>query len=279
MADAATLWRKHAGLWQHVGQPLRPTPYDTRVMERYVARCHAANNNRALNALMLGVTVEIATMRWPRGTQLLALDRSWSMVAGIWPGDDETRCAIVGDWLRPPLRAQTWDVIAADGALNMLPEASAYAPLLDLLRGLQRRGGHMVMRAFVRPDIEETAGAVFAALCDGRIGNFNIFKFRLAMALQGSFETGIARDAVWQAWDAERGTATRTCARLAWPSATVQTIEAFRGVTDRFSFPTLAELRTALDPGFIERACEVPDYEMGDRCPTLWLQARAAVPR
>ncbi len=58
-----------------------------------------------------------------------------------------------------------------------------------------------------------------------------------------------------------------------WPIAEVRTIEAYRGVPTRYSFPTRAEfLSTARAAGFGATATIVPGYELGERCPSLLLR-------
>jgi hypothetical protein len=61
---------------------------------------------------------------------------------------------------------------------------------------------------------------------------------------------------------------------LSWSEDTVATIDAYRESDIAYSFPTLAEARAALH-GFVETACHVPRYELGDRCPTLIFQRPA----
>jgi hypothetical protein len=50
----------------------------------------------------------------------------------------------------------------------------------------------------------------------------------------------------------------------------VRTIEAYRGLATRYSFPSLAELRAVIaEAGFSILEVVTPGYELGDRCPTI----------
>jgi hypothetical protein len=82
---------------------------------------------------------------------------------------------------------------------------------------------------------------------------------------------------VWRAWERRRLDAADVAGRLGWSVESVRTLEAYRGVATRYSFPTLAEARASVARWFVERACHVPDYELGDRCPTLVLAPRGGL--
>lgn len=59
---------------------------------------------------------------------------------------------------------------------------------------------------------------------------------------------------------------------LQW-SRVVRTIEAYRGVKARYSFPALGQLRDLfVDADFSVADVLRPGYELGDRCPSLVLE-------
>ena len=62
--------------------------------------------------------------------------------------------------------------------------------------------------------------------------------------------------------------------RLNWPIETIHTIDVYRERDVCYTFPRLEELRRALSDHFSEVACVYPDYQMGDRCPTVGLKPR-----
>jgi hypothetical protein len=129
------------------------------------------------------------------------------------------------------------------------------------------------MRYFVRPERSETQGAVVDDLWQGRIGNFHIFKWRLAMALHGSLEEGVRLGDIWSAWHEAVPDPARLAARLGWRKEVINTISNYRDVDTCYSFPTLEEAR-ALVGDFEIVSTRIPDYELGQRCPTLVMRPK-----
>lgn len=269
-ADQSGHWNKHAAQWQHVGPPLRPTAQDVALLERLLRDWWAGRDTGAPQALLLGVTPEIASMDWPAGTRLLAVDRCQGMIAGVWQApalaQAEVQCA---DWLDLPLPDHSRDLAVGDGCFTLLPYPDGYQALFGSLRRVLRDDGLLVMRFFVRPPQAESGDRVFDDLLAGRIGNFHVFKWRLAMALHGSSEQGIRLADIWDAWhDAGIDTAA-LAARLGWMPESIATIDVYRDVQTRYTFPTLDEVRAIAADCFAEQSCHVGDYELAERCPTL----------
>ena len=94
------------------------------------------------------------------------------------------------------------------------------------------------------------------------------------MALQVSDVSGVVLDSVWCAFRDGSPSSAALAASTGWAVPTIETIEAYRGATSRYFFPTLRQLRRLIAPWFIELACEIPTYELGERCPTLTLERR-----
>src|SRR5437016_4809001 len=89
MMPPETVWDRHARQWHTLGPPLRPSAQDIEIMERTVDAHYAASGRSSMDAVLLGVTPEIATMRWPRVTRLRAFDRNPSMIKQVWPGNPQ----------------------------------------------------------------------------------------------------------------------------------------------------------------------------------------------
>jgi hypothetical protein len=85
---------------------------------------------------------------------------------------------------------------------------------------------------------------------------------------------------VWDAFHAAEDDLDSLALRCGWPLEAVRTMEAYRGVPARYSFPALPELRELfLDAGFSLADVFHPTYELGDRCPTLLLDTGAPARR
>lgn len=259
-------WQQHAAQWRNLGPPLRPSPADVAIFEEV-----AAGGGATPRALLLGVTPELALMRWPAGTRLLAIDRCPGMISLVWPGHGRPdTLAVLGNWLSPPLAAGALDLVVGDGCFTILSWPEGYRQVAAALREIMAPGGLLALRFFVRPERPESLARVRADLRAGRIGSFHACKWRLAMALHGPDGAGGVRLAdIWQAW---RET---DFIPPGWSPAAVATIDNYRGVATRYSFPTLAEVRQAFQGLFREEACRHGDYELAERCPLLVFRPQA----
>ena len=256
-------WPLHARQWALVGPPLRPAAEDVAIVERAVAGWAAAAG-RAPRGLLLGVTPELATMRWPAGTRLCAVDRSQAMIDAVFPpGAGE---AIAGDWRALPWPDGAFDVVVGDGCLSCLPYPAGYRELAAELARVLAPDGVAVLRLFAAPDRRESLDEVGAAIAAGTITSFHALKWRIAMAVQPD-DRNVEVVEILRAF--ERLAPDR--ARLRWPAEVVGTIDVYRGSALLYSFPTVAEAAAALTP-FVIDATHRPAYELGERCPTLVLR-------
>lgn len=223
--------------------------------------------------LVLGTTPELCRLGVELGSRIIAVDSSADMCRALWLGDaratDTTICA---DRRQIPLPAKSVDFVLADGSLSMLPFPGGYASLLSELRRLLRPGGGCSFRCFVKPDPNETVDQVFEALLRGEMGNFHVLKWRMAMALQPDAEAGVAVGSVWQEFSRMWKDPSLLADRFQWPLAEVRTIEVYRNVDTRYTFPTLAQYHeTFVTRDFHVVETVTPSYELGERCPSFVL--------
>lgn len=266
----ATYWGGDvAHQWHLYGPPLRPCAADIRAMEDAVRR-FTDPRARPLDALLWGVTPEIASMSWPEGTQLLALDKSQPMIDLVWPGDVAGfRKAVQGDWFEYKSTDARHDVVIGDGNFAPLDFPRSYRALAAAARAALTDTGIVISRFWVRPTKPETPDAVFEDLRANRIQSFHAFKFRLAMALQENAETGVAVSEVLAAWKRARIDMTSLLAMTGWQQETVDMIYLYEGKTSRLTFPTIAELEGVMSEHFDTLETRYLDYELGDCCPIV----------
>jgi SAM-dependent methyltransferase len=262
-----------------IGAPLRPAAEDIEYLRASVARLVSApapaEPTPARSALLLGVTPEIAELAWQPPHRLVAVDKSEGMVNAVWPGDTPTRRAIVGDWLALELAEAPFDLVVGDGIFSLFDFPAGYARLAAALARVVKPGGLLSVRLFCRPEPSESLEQVFQALFAGRIGNFHIFKWRLAMALQGDATRGVRLADIWTAFCERGGSVTEVAARAGWPEPVVGTIEGYRGVEERYSFSTAREVAGGLASAFELVETWQPSYELGERCPHLSFRRRS----
>lgn len=265
------VWKRAAQQWQHVGAPQRPTDEDGRLMLALAAPLLAAH--RVPGVVVMGVTAEIVQLHWPAGTRLLALDLSADMIASVWRPHPHIDSRVVrARWQSMPVKNGSIDLVVGDGSLNSLSSVDDFrAVLLEVARVLRPRGA-LVLRCFVRPDRQERLDEVAAAAFAGSIGSFSALKWRIAMALDGgsSFSVAVADiRAAFNRFFPDRDRLSRT---TGWARQPLDTIDNFKDVATRYSFPTLGAIRAVSTPDFELADLRRGHYELADRCPTLLFQ-------
>lgn len=263
-------WDAYAARWQLIGPPLRPAATDIEYLADSVRRFSPAPKT----ALLLGVTPEIAEMSWHSGCRLVAVDKSEGMVRAVWPGDTAHRRAVIADWLALDLPEAPFDVVVGDGVFTLLGFPHDYARLAQALGALVRPGGLLSLRLFCRVEPSEPLERVMSDAFAGNIGNFNVFKWRLAMALQGNATRGVRLADVYRTFVERTGGARVLASRTGWPEAVIGSIEGYRDVDERYSYSTEREVEDCLALDFELMETWRPSYELGDRCPHLTFRRR-----
>jgi SAM-dependent methyltransferase len=275
MISSLELWERRSREWDHFGPPLRPSIQDIDLFERLLTEYSGNTLSPAIRAVLLGVTPEIAIMRWPSHTRLLAVDRNMAMIRNVWPGSKVPGAKVVcARWAAMPIADGSCDVVISDGCFCLLAYPDGYSTLFQEIRRVLKPGGILVTRNFVRPNVPEKVEAVLKDLWERRIGNFHVFKWRLNMALHSDISNGVRHAEVWNAWHKAVPDPAILVSELNWPLEAISTIDCYRDNDACRTFPTVNELREALSPYFVETDRFFPDYELGERCPIMNLQVR-----
>lgn len=269
-------WSRHASQWARVGPPLRPSLEDVAVAIAELARWRETTGRDDPTLLLMGVTPELCALPRGPGSRLVAVDRSLPMIRGVWPGPLQPGDrALCGAWDHFPLASASIDLALADGCLTNLTYPEGHAEVFAEVLRLLRPGGGWVTRAFVQAEEPEAVQRVLSDLGAGRAGGFHAFKWRLAMALQEDAETGVPVSSVHDALLAVETDLDALAARCGWRPEEVRTIEAYKGISARYTFPTAARLRALLETvGFTVHDIVRPSYELGQCCPIFVLRAR-----
>lgn len=277
-ADRAALeyWNGFSGAWQHVPAPLAPAEDDVRWFELQLRSTQRAGGSEA-RALLLGVTPAIANLRWPADCVLVAMDWSRGMLRNVWvqPRSLAWAKVVAADWRRTPLAAGSCDVVVGDGCYTALGSLENAAGLNREMRRVLRDGGHYFLRCFVRPEAGERLDDLFGELVEGRVPNLDLYRWRLAMAIQGDSPHGVSLDAAWKVWNERVGDAVPALARRhGWPESALRNIDRWKGVRMRYFFPSVDELSGLAEPYFEIVGCDFPGYEWGARFPRVAMRAR-----
>jgi SAM-dependent methyltransferase len=270
--SALSYWESgHAGPVRPMASPIVPTAEDIGFVEQSVRN---AARSRGVEALLLGMTRGIATMRWPAGSSLVAVEWSATMIQRFWSsnGMPASSNVVRADWRELPLRPSSRDVVVGDGCYSVLATLRDAGLLNAEVRRVLRPGGLFCMRCFTRPR-GLTVGRVFDELRAGRIASVFLLQWLLAMAVHGETREGVTLDAVWRAWSEHVPRPAEFLARCGWPVDAAWTFERWKGVRVRYSFPTLEELDELAAPlfGTVER--RLPGYPWGECFPSMVMQA------
>lgn len=264
-------WSSIASRWDLIGPPLRPGPQDIAI---YSSAVHAwAKAHGSPRALILGVTPELYHLRWPKGTDLLAIDHSQRMIDAVWPGP--RNAVLRADWRDMRLTQGSRDVVLCDGGLVLLSYPQDHVKLVQALHLLLTPGGLCVFRLFVPPATPEKTETVLGDLLAGRVANPNILKLRLGMALQDSCERGVQLGHIWEVLHQAAPDLAELAQRHGWPAEPWLAINAYRNSPTRYHFLSAAEVhRLFCDKpgGFALESTHIPDYTFGERCPLITLR-------
>jgi hypothetical protein len=268
-------WDDIATSFSVLGPPLKPSSEDIHFVEMVVRNWSPSYPREALCALLLGVTPEIANMRWPDAATLLAVDNSLGMAQAVWPGNiPGKRWVACGDWLALPRPNSSCDVVIGDGSLNCLRYPDGFRAVAKNIRDLLHEDGVLLFRCFVQPVTKELPEEIFSDLVQARIPSINHFKFRLLMAMQPSIDQGISVRDVYKKWMDSAIDKEQLMARTGWEKGAFRSIELYRDQDAVHTFPTVTELRAVLLEFFDETSVSIPAYPLGERCPRFVLRKR-----
>jgi len=272
---ARSYWDDIATSFAVLGPPLKPSSEDIQSAEKAVADWSSSHPEEMLRALLLGVTPEIANMRWPRASSLMAVDNSLGMAKAVWPGNVPSRRWVVcGNWFALPRPKSSCEVVIGDGSMNCVRYPDGFRALAENICRVLRHDGILHLRCYVQPAMRELPEEILSDLLEARIPSINHFKFRLSMAMQSSTEEGISVHDVYEKWADSDIDQECLMARTGWEKRAFQSIEMYRNQDAVLTFPTMTELRSVLHDFFDEAAVSTPGYLLGERCPSFVLRKR-----
>jgi len=253
----------HHHSWARIGPPLRP---DADVVATF-AQAIAGHDDRVL---LLGVTRELAEL----GKDLTAVDNNEAMVADEWPGDTARRRARAGDWMALPFPKETFTAAIGDGSANVARYPEDLRAFFAEMARVLAQGGVLALRVFAKPEYPEAIGEIHEHVMRRGIASFHAFKWRLAMAVVArEGNPNIAATSIRDNFDRMFYDSHALAAATGWPMADIETIDAYKGSPDVYSFPTIGQFKSAIPDSF--RAIRIMDsgnYELADRCPLLVME-------
>jgi SAM-dependent methyltransferase len=252
--------REYHRAWSRLTPPLRPHAEVVATVRQQIAGFSG-------RALLLGVTPELADVV----SDLVAIDRNFSMVMNVWPGNTSSRWAVVGDWRNRNFAPGSFSLCLGDGSLCGLRYPDDIVLVLAEVARALRQGGRFICRLYLSPDQPETVWSIKEALLCGAIRNFHAFKFRLGMALAAHRpERSIAVAAILAEFDSSFSDRSELVRVTGWNREEIDTIDFYRESNVVFNFPTGEQvLKLAASLLCNVRLVPTGTYEMAERCPLL----------
>jgi hypothetical protein len=267
-------WNDVAARWDDWRTPLRPAPEDLEMFQDILASWSRDRQGSRCRAFMCGVTPEIATMPWPFPVEITGMDQAESMVRLVWPGDvPGVRRGLVGDWQKTGMASGSQHVVIGDGGFVFFAFPGTQKALLAEMRRILDPNGLFVYRHYAGVEPREPVETVLAAARAGSIGNFHVFKWRVAMAVQADSPSGVRQHDIWAAWTGA-GIDTAGLPQPGWSARDVSTIDFYRDKQARLYFPTADEFVGLLEEHYENIEVRYPGYELGERCPVIAARPR-----
>ena len=274
-AAAVPYWDSFASNFANLGPPLRPAQTEIRLMEEIIVEWAAVHGREKVDALLLGATPEIAAMRWPEKSLLMGVDCSLPMARQVWPGNIVGRRNMVcANWLAMPRKPSSCDIVVGDGSINCLNYPQDFRMLGEIVSGLLRDHGLLILRCYLQSRPRERPEAVYADALRGSISSFHAFKLRLLMALQPNAMQGVAVNDVYRHWVNRNIDPNKLPKAPGWRREAIETIQYYRDAPTVYAFPTLAELRSVLRRYFDEVSLLTASHDLADRCPVFVFRVR-----
>ena len=197
--SALPYWEARSRHWR-VSAPISPLPDDIRFYEANAA--HFGGEAIAPRALLLGVTPAIAMMRWPAGTQLVALDWADGMLHTVFPHGHVAAFAqtLRGDWREMPIADASIDFVVGDGCYSTFTSLEGPAQVNREVARVLRPGGRFCLRCHRRADEVTPVPQLFDEFFSGAFHDLDMFRWQLAMSVQGDSPAGVCLDDVWRIW-------------------------------------------------------------------------------
>lgn len=257
--NSADAWNQFHARWGRLQPPLRPN-------EEVAGAIANAIGTQRKAAILLGVTPELAAI----ADDTTAIDHAETMIANIWPGDTDTRRAVLGRWQSPPLTQRKYTAVLGDGSFNTLLYADYRAVFSELAKILMP-GARIAVRIYETPEPCETLADLRDDLMAEREKRFHAFKWRLAMAVvAGRGEADVPVKAIHQAFQHEFPDRAAVARATGWSDADFTEMDAYSNQDAVYSFPTRRQMIAALPAGYANpRFVSSGTYALAERCPVF----------
>lgn len=257
MTGLSNHWQTYHRRWSGLEAPLRPNAeICSAIVDLVGGKTH--------RILLLGVTPELALSF----DTVVALDKSATMIANIWPGDSTSRRAIEADWLRLDGSLGTFSAVIGDGSCNTLAYPDEVRRVLANVRDHLEPGGRFVCRLYARPDTPWSWDELVAEAVKPVQVNFHAFKWKLAMRIAADTEPSVPVLRILDRFGHHFPDREKLAQATGWDRSIIDMIDTYRGSNAVYCFPTRSEFLDCLPPGLVNAGFHPSGtYDLAADCP------------
>lgn len=206
---------------------------------------------------------------------MTAVDESADMIAGIWPGDTDTRKAVRGDWFDLPFPGASIDALIGDGCLSVIGGADARRALFSAIARVLNADGRAGIRLYASPETRDDPKDVRALALSGGVSTFHELKWRVAMTASGGAPDYIIPvTGILEQFDRMFPDRDELSARTGWELPVVGTIDVYRNSSAIYSFAPAAAIVEEAEAYFGDVGIvSTGTYGLAERCPLLTLRS------
>lgn len=261
--DVASHFRNLATEWDRLSLPLRPRAPVPGMLRQLIP-------DTAQRMLILGVTPEFADL----APDITALDHSEAMIAQVWPGDNDMRRAVLGDWANMPFDDDTFDIVVGDGSLTLLPYPDGIHAVLAEIRRVTRQDGRAILRTFIAPDVGLSDNDMMAYANALKGQSIDALRWRFAVQAGSAAPTpNIVSHDAWLEFDRLYPDPTALMAANGWSAQDLERIILYRDGVMAMNFPTKDQLVQVVGDHFGRLTFRPSgDYPMSELCPFAIMQ-------
>lgn len=257
MSGTSNHWQTYHRRWNGLEAPLRPNA-------EIRAKVVELVGDKSDRILLLGVTPELALSY----ENVVAIDKSETMIANIWPGDSSTRRAIEADWLALDGSFGKFSAVIGDGSCNAVANADEIKALLVKVRDHLEPGGRFVCRLYARPEMPWSWDELMADARAPAKVNFHAFKWKMAMRIAADSNLSVPVANILERFEDYFPDRDNLARRTGWDRAVIDMIETYRGSNVAYCFPTRLEFLDCVPSGFGNIGFHPSgSYDLAQDCP------------
>lgn len=275
MPESNEVWSGLSKQWNVVGIPQRPSQEDVALLFAQIEATQGVNSTNwsSQSACILGVTPELVQGPWPGSITIVAAERSADVIERLWLPHPKNESRVQqAEWHRLPVESGCHQIVIGDGCTTQFPDLRYYESFFKEMHRVLDTSGALIMRCFVRAEDSDGELDIISRAFSGGIKHFGSLKWQIAMSITNSQTIAVPVAQIASTFDHFFPDRERLATAAGWQLATVNSIDAYRGSSSIYTFPSLRELGQLCQPYFSITSSHYSSHELAANCPILVFQ-------